>query len=36
LLLNSQRLSAQKLLASGYTFVHPTLTRAAAWVVGRD
>lgn len=36
LLLASQKLSAQKLLDSGYKFVHPKLEQAAAWVVGRD
>ncbi len=36
LLLCSQNMSAQKLLDSGYKFVHPTLAQAAAWVVGKD
>lgn len=36
LLLCSQKLSAQKLLDSGFTFTHPTLDSACAWVAGRD
>ena len=35
LLLCSQKLSAEKLLASGFKFEHPTLTQAANWVVAR-
>lgn len=34
LLLCNQKLSANKLLASGFKFEHPTLESAAAWVVG--
>lgn len=36
LLLCSQNMSAQRLLDSGYKFVHPTMAQAAAWVVGKD
>jgi uncharacterized protein (TIGR01777 family) len=36
LLLCSQNMSAQRLLDSGYKFVHPTLAQAAAWAVGKD
>jgi uncharacterized protein (TIGR01777 family) len=36
LLLCSQNMSPERLVASGYKFVHPTLKSAAAWVVGRD
>jgi uncharacterized protein (TIGR01777 family) len=36
LLLCSQNMSAQKLLDSGYKFVHPTLQEAAKWVVAKD
>jgi uncharacterized protein (TIGR01777 family) len=34
LLLCSQKMSAQKLLDSGFVFKHPTLKSAAEWVVG--
>jgi uncharacterized protein (TIGR01777 family) len=36
LLLCSQKLSAQKLLDSGYKFAHPTLDSATAWVVAKN
>lgn len=36
LLLCSQKMSATKLLATGYKFQHPTLAESAKWVVGRD
>lgn len=36
ILLCNQKLSAQKLLDSGFVFKHPTLEQAAAWVVGKD
>jgi uncharacterized protein (TIGR01777 family) len=36
LLLCSQNMSAQKLIDSGYKFVHPTLQQAAKWVVAKD
>lgn len=36
LLLCSQNMSAQKLLDSGYRFVHPTLASAARWVAGKN
>jgi len=36
LLLCSQKLSAQKLLDTGYKFAHPTLDSATAWVVAKD
>ena len=36
LLLCSQNMSPERLVASGYKFVHPTLKIAAAWVVGKD
>lgn len=35
LLLCSQKLSAEKLIASGFTFEHPSLPQAADWVVAR-
>jgi uncharacterized protein (TIGR01777 family) len=35
LLICSQKLSANKLLASGFKFQHPTLESAASWVVSR-
>ena len=35
LLLCSQKMSAQKLLDTGFVFKHPTLQSAAAWVVGK-
>jgi uncharacterized protein (TIGR01777 family) len=35
LLICSQKLSADKLLASGFNFQHPTLDSAARWVVSR-
>lgn len=35
LLICSQKLSAEKLLATGFKFQHPTLESAARWVVGR-
>jgi uncharacterized protein (TIGR01777 family) len=35
LLICSQKLSAEKLLASGFKFQHPTLASAARWVVSR-
>ncbi len=35
LLICSQKLSAQKLLATGFKFQHPTLESAARWVVAR-
>lgn len=35
LLICSQKLSADKLIASGYKFQHPTLESAARWVVAR-
>jgi uncharacterized protein (TIGR01777 family) len=35
LLICSQKLSAEKLLATGFKFQHPTLTIAADWVVGK-
>jgi NAD dependent epimerase/dehydratase family enzyme len=35
LLICSQKLSADKLLASGFKFQHPTLQSAARWVVSR-
>jgi uncharacterized protein (TIGR01777 family) len=35
LLICSQKLSAEKLLASGYKFQHPTLKSAAQWVADR-
>jgi len=36
LLLCSQKMSATKLLASGFVFKHPTLESAARWSVGKD
>jgi len=36
LLLCSQKMSADKLLQSGFKFKHPRLQQAAAWVVARD
>ena len=36
LLLCSQNMSAEKLLATGFKFQHPTLTSAAAWVVSKS
>ena len=36
LLLCSQNMSPERLVASGYKFVHPTLKGAATWVVGKD
>jgi uncharacterized protein (TIGR01777 family) len=36
LLLCSQKMSAQKLLDSGFTFKHPTLKSAAEWVVAKN
>jgi NAD dependent epimerase/dehydratase family enzyme len=35
LLLCSQKMSAQKLLNSGFKFKHPKLADAANWVVGK-
>jgi NAD dependent epimerase/dehydratase family enzyme len=35
LLLCSQKMSAQKLLDSGFKFKHPKLQDAANWVVGK-
>jgi NAD dependent epimerase/dehydratase family enzyme len=35
LLLCSQKMSAQKLLNSGFVFKHPKLLDAANWVVGK-
>lgn len=36
LLLCSQNMSAEKLLATGFKFQHPTLSGAAAWVVSKN
>ena len=36
LLLCSQNMSAEKLLATGFKFQHPTLRSAAAWVVSKN
>jgi uncharacterized protein (TIGR01777 family) len=36
LLLCSQNMSAQKLLDTGFTFTHPRLQEAAAWVVSKN
>ncbi len=36
LLLCSQNMSADKLLATGYKFIHPTLHSASAWVVAKN
>jgi uncharacterized protein (TIGR01777 family) len=36
LLLCSQNMSAEKLLATGFKFQHPTLSSAAAWVVSKN
>jgi uncharacterized protein len=36
LLLCSQNMSAEKLVASGYKFAHPTLKSATDWVVGKN
>lgn len=36
LLLCSQNMSAEKLLATGFKFQHPTLNNAAAWVVSKN
>lgn len=36
LLLCSQNMSADRLLATGFKFTHPTLDEASAWVLGKD
>ena len=36
LLLCSQKMSADRLLSTGFVFKHPTLQAAAAWSVGKD
>ncbi|MEY4741607.1 MAG: hypothetical protein RL672_357 [Actinomycetota bacterium] len=36
LLLCNQRMSANRLLESGFRFTHPTIDQAAAWVAGRE
>ena len=36
LLLCSQNMSAEKLMATGFKFQHPTLSSAAAWVVSKN
>jgi uncharacterized protein (TIGR01777 family) len=36
LLLCNQKLSAKKLLDTGFVFAHPTVAAAAAWVAGKD